>query len=260
MKHVLQNSKVALYAGLFIIVIGASAWQIQTDGKEAIENSEQACSDTTRPGTVYPDKIDLGVNIDSIMKAAQTAISAIDVNELQQQINASVTKINFDEINKNIDAAMKNIDWEKMKIDVNKSMDAAKAEMAKVDKEQIKENLEKVKIELQSEQFKQSIDLSNLQKELEKNMANARKEMEKAKAEIGNYKNFVAALQSDGLIKAGEPYKIELKDNVLYINGVKQSKETTEKYRKYYQGKTGFTIYDSKGKENKDEDDKGTEL
>jgi hypothetical protein len=260
MKHVLQNSKVALFAGLFIIVIGASAWQIQTDGKQANESRMQACRDTTRPGTTYPDQIDLRVNIDSIMKAAQTAISAIDYNKLQQEINAAVAKINFDEINKNIDAAMKNIDWEKMKIDVNKEMDEAKAEMAKVDKEQIKQSLEKAKAELQSEQFKQQIDMSNLQKELEKNMEKARKEMEKAKVEITNYRNFVSALQSDGLIKPGEPYKIELKDNVLYINGVKQSKSTTERYRKYYQGKTNFTLYDNKGKGDKNKDDEGTDL
>jgi hypothetical protein len=260
MKHVLQNSKVALFAGLFIIVIGTSSWQLQTDGKQANESRMQVCSDTTRPGTVNPDKIDLGVNTDSILKAAQTAISAIDFNKLQQEINASISQINFDEINKNIDAAMKNIDWEKMKVDVNKAMDEAKAEMAKVDKEQIKQSLEKAKVELQSEQFKQKIDMSNLQKELEKNMEKARKEMEKAKAEIANYKYFVEALQSDGLIKPGEPYKIELKDNVLYINGVKQSKETTEKYRKYYQGKTNFTLYDSKGKGDKDKDDEGTDL
>src|SRR5689334_2557805 len=102
MKHVLQNSKVPLFAGLFIIVIGTSAWQLQTDGKQANESRMQACSDTTRPSTVNPDQIDLGVNVDSIMKAAQTAISAIDFKKLQEEINASIAKINYDEINKNI--------------------------------------------------------------------------------------------------------------------------------------------------------------
>src|SRR4051812_47672969 len=103
MKHVLQNSKVALFAGLLIIVISTSAWQIHTDGKQANENSKQACNDTTRPGTVYTDKIDLGVNIDSVMKAAQTTLSAIDLSKLQQEINISISKINVDEINKNIE-------------------------------------------------------------------------------------------------------------------------------------------------------------
>ena len=259
MKHVSQTSKIILFAGLFIVAISTSAWQIQTTEEPAAQDSEQACSDTTRPGTVYPDQIDLGVNIDSVMKAAQVAISAVDFTKMQQQINASLANINFDEINKNIDAAMKNIDWDKMKIDVNKSIDEAKIEMAKVDKEQIKESLEKVKAELQSEQFKKQINLSNVQKEVAQSMAKARIEMEKARTEIANYRSFVAALQNDGLIKAGEPYKIELKDDVLYINGVKQTKETTEKYRKYYQGKTHFTIYDNKHENDKDNDD-GTDL
>jgi hypothetical protein len=259
MKHVLQNSKIALFTGLFIIVIGTSAWQLQTNAEPAAQDSEQACSgDTTRPGTVYPDKIDLGINTDSILKAAQSAVSAIDFNKIQQQINASLANINFDEINKNIEASMKNIDWDKMKMEVNKAMDEAKAEIAKVNTQEIKASLEKAKAELNSEQFKKQIDLSNLQKEVQESMVKAKKEIEKAKTEIANYRNFVAALQSDGLIKAGEPYKIELKDNVLYINGVKQSNETTEKYRKYYQGKTHFTIYDNKGKNDKEEE--GTDL
>jgi len=259
MKHVLQNSKVPLFAGLFFIVIGTSAWQFQTDGKQTNENSQQACYDTTRPGTIYPDKIDLGVNTDSILRAAQSALSAIDFNKLQVEINNSIAKINLEEINKSIDSSMKNIDWDKMKIEVDKAMDMAKVEMAKVDTKQIKESLEKAKAELKKEQLNQKIDLSNLQIEVEKSMAKARKEMEKAKIDIANYKNFVAALQKDGLIKVGEPYKIELKDDVLYINGVKQSKQTTEKYRKYYQGKTHFSIYDNKGKGDKNEDE-GTDL
>src|SRR4051812_49307759 len=208
MKHVLQNSKVALFAGLFIIVIGTSAWQIQNDGSQTSENSKQTCYDTTRPGTIHSDKIDLGVNTDSALRAAQSALSAIDFNKLQIEINNSIAKINFDEINKNIEASMKNIDWDKMKIEVNKAMDEAKTEMAKVDTKQIKESLEEAKVELKSEQLKQKIDLSNLQKEIEVNLAKARKEMDKAKTEIANYKDFVAALQSDGLIKVGEPYKI----------------------------------------------------
>jgi len=259
MKHVLQNSKIPVFAVLFIVVISTSAWQIQTDKEPPAQDSEQTHSDTTRPGTVYSDKIDLGVNTDSVMKAAQAAVSAIDFNKIQQQINASLAKINFDEINKNIEAAMKNVDWDKMKIEVSKAMDKAKVEMAKVDKEQIKQSLEKAKAELKSEQLKQHIDLSNMKKEVEESMAKARKEIEKAKVEIANYRSFVAALQQDGLIKAGAPYKIELKDNVLYINGIKQTRETTEKYRKYYQGKTHFTIYDNKGQEDKDEDE-GTDL
>lgn len=243
MRHAFQISKIALFAGLFIIVIGTSAWQIKTNTPPAKDDSQQL-SDTTRPGAVHPDQIDLGVNTDSIMKAAETAVGAIDFKQLQQQINASLANINFDEINKNIANAMKNVDWEKMKMDVSKAMDEAKVQMAKVNEVQVKASLEKAKAELKQ------VDLSKIQNEVATSMAKARTEIEKSRTEIANYRNFVAALQNDGLIKAGEPYKIELKDNVLYINGVQQSKATTEKYRKFYQDKTHFSIYDNKGKEN----------
>lgn len=47
---------------------------------------------------------------------------------------------------------------------------------------------------------------------------------------------------NDGIIDKNKPYTIELKDGVLYINGAKQSKATTEKYSKYYSGKKNFVL------------------
>ena len=57
-----------------------------------------------------------------------------------------------------------------------------------------------------------------------------------------NYKDFTNELEKDGLIDKNKAYSLELKDGYLYINGKKQSKETTEKYRKYYMGKDHFKI------------------
>ncbi len=246
MKHVLQTSKIALFAGLFIIVICTSAWQIQGNKGAAEEDYKQAGADTIGPGAVNIDEIDLGVNSDSMLKAAQTAIAAIDLTKLQQQIKTSLANINFDEMNKNIEVSLNKIDWDKMKVEVDVALDEAKAEMAKVNTKEIKESMEKAMAEMKTEQLNQKINLSNLQNELQESLENAKKEIKKSEVEIANYRALIGALEKDGFIKAGQSYTVALKDNVLYINGAKQSKETTDKYRKYYNGKTNFSIYDSK--------------
>ncbi len=66
--------------------------------------------------------------------------------------------------------------------------------------------------------------------------------MEKAKREMLNFKEFTNELEKDGLIDKKKGYKLQLKDGELYINGTKQSKEISDKYSKYYQGKNNFTI------------------
>jgi hypothetical protein len=65
--------------------------------------------------------------------------------------------------------------------------------------------------------------------------------MEKAMAEVKLLKEFTDELEKDGLIDKKKGYKVEVKDGELYINGTKQSKETTEKYRKYFK-KDNFSI------------------
>ena len=42
------------------------------------------------------------------------------------------------------------------------------------------------------------------------------------------------ALDNDGLVDNKKPYKLEVKDGELYINGTKQTKQISKKYRKFY--------------------------
>ena len=41
-------------------------------------------------------------------------------------------------------------------------------------------------------------------------------------------------LEKDGLINKGEKVNIEFKDDILSLNGKPQSKEISEKYKKYF--------------------------
>jgi hypothetical protein len=66
--------------------------------------------------------------------------------------------------------------------------------------------------------------------------------MEKAKAEMKEYKSFVDGLDKDGLIKKSEGYSIKHKDGELIINGKKASNETYTKYRDFLEKHKKFTI------------------
>ena len=61
------------------------------------------------------------------------------------------------------------------------------------------------------------------------------------KGDLDLMKQLTNALQKDGLVDNKKPYKLEIKDGELYINGEKQSKEVTDKYRKYFRN-DNYTI------------------
>jgi len=70
-------------------------------------------------------------------------------------------------------------------------------------------------------------------KRLEKELAEARVEIEKAKTEIKEYKVFVDGLDKEGLINKKGNYSLEHKNGELLINGKKAAAQVTEKYRSF---------------------------
>ena len=73
-------------------------------------------------------------------------------------------------------------------------------------------------------------------------MEKAKVEIEKAKADMKEYKEFVDGLQSDGLINKKEGYTIKHKDGELIVNGKKVSNEVYSKYRRFLEKHKTFTI------------------
>ena len=78
------------------------------------------------------------------------------------------------------------------------------------------------------------IDIEKINEAVAKSMDGVKESIGKAKTELAQMKAFTETLEKDGLIDRKKGYKIEIKDNELFINGTKQSKETTDKYRKYF--------------------------
>ncbi len=101
--------------------------------------------------------------------------------------------------------------------------------------------MERAKDQLELKPKHLNINGGQMKVKFEKAMRNAKESMLKAKEELKNIKDFTNALEKDGLIDKKKNYKIEVRSGELYINDTKQSKEVSEKYRKYYR-KENFTI------------------
>lgn len=65
-------------------------------------------------------------------------------------------------------------------------------------------------------------------------MENAREEIGRAQEKIKAYKEMLQKMEEDGLLKKGDNYRVEFKDNELFINGKKQPDPIRNKYRHYF--------------------------
>jgi hypothetical protein len=61
------------------------------------------------------------------------------------------------------------------------------------------------------------------------------------KKDLAVMTDLTTALEKDGLIDNKKPYKLEIRDGELYINGKKQTKKVNDKYRKYFKN-DNYTI------------------
>jgi hypothetical protein len=102
---------------------------------------------------------------------------------------------------------------------------------------------------------KLEIEMKSLGPKLEKEMENAKASIEKAKAEMKEYKSFVDGLEKDGLINKKENYTIQHKNGELIINGKKQPTDVYNKYGTFLKKHDKFTIKKSDDNFNIDNDD-----
>jgi hypothetical protein len=106
--------------------------------------------------------------------------------------------------------------------------------MKEVDVKQIEKEIAMAKESLANAKINAHIDIEKINEAVAKSLDGAKESIDKAKKELAKMKEFTETLEKDGLIDRKKGYRIEIKDNELFINGTKQSKETTDKYRKYF--------------------------
>jgi hypothetical protein len=75
----------------------------------------------------------------------------------------------------------------------------------------------------------------------------AKAELQRAKGQLQRLRDFKNDLEADGLVKKGEPYRIEIKEGKLYINGKKQKNAVYNKFKEKYPelfGEKNFKLED----------------
>ena len=240
MKNVFKSNKHLLVAGLLgITVIIAASWQ--TDNKKSKGSTiNNATRDTTEPKQRGDDKDELRINeLDNVMQQLDVQMQKLDLQmkdlnvNISKQIQQALANVDVEKINKEVEANIKKIDFDKIKVDVDKSIEQAKEQIKNIDMDKLKIQMNELQNKFNSEEFKKQIDDA---------MNGAKESMEKAKKELQDMKDFTDQLQKDGLIDKKNGYSIEWKNGgELYINGKKQPKEISDKYKKYYK-KDGWRI------------------
>lgn len=169
--------------------------------------------------------------MDIKMKELDTKMKDMKV-DIDLKLDA-LSQVNLEAIQKQTEASLKQIDWNKMQQDINTSVKNVQDQVAKIDLSKMKIDMQALQEKLQSEQFKSQFNAEKMQKQINEAMENAKVSMEKAKQKMQQIKAFTDELAAEGLIDKKKGYKLEWKSGELYINGQKQSKDISDKYRRY---------------------------
>ncbi len=247
MKLQQSATKIVFALALTALIIGFSAFS-QKDKSAPYSFREEANSTdddtaTSRKRDRYLtekdlDKIDAAMKrLDAEMEKLDDKMKKMDFNKVQREVDAAMSKIDFNKIEKQVDESLKKIDFEKMNRNIKESM----AHVKELDMAKVKAQMEKAKVQFEIEKKHMNVDSRKIKVDVEKAMKIAKESMVKAKEELRDMREFTNELQKAGLIDKSKDYKIEVKSGELYINDKKQTKEVSDKYRKYYK-RENFTI------------------
>lgn len=244
-KETLTSKRLWLPVIVMTIVIGLASWDFMPSPADF--RPDQPISDTPPPAKkkvrdldeaiAELDAMDLDKEMEKVQEEINRAMKEIDAAKISQEVQKAMREVDFSKMQEEINNAMKEIDMEKIKMEVEQSL-------AKVDWEKMKAELagmQKVDFSKMQEELAQSLaQLKDIQPRIEKELANVKvdmkkvkESMEKAKVELKEYKEFVDALDRDGLIDKNSDYSIRHEDGELFINGKKVSREVYSKYSDY---------------------------
>jgi hypothetical protein len=204
--------------------------------------------DTTRPDKSLLEKkqyqeeeIELALKAMDQAKVTLDKSIKIDKLKMKKEIEkamAEMKKIDVDKIKEEITVALNKVDWDEINNTVKKALNEASVNMNVTIKEEIRKEMKKLKKELKTEKL---VNVDEINADIEKELTKAKKELDKSTLELKKMKAFTDMLEKDGVINQADGYQVDIKEGEFYINGNKQSKEITEKYKAYFPGNT-FSI------------------
>jgi hypothetical protein len=155
------------------------------------------------------------MNAQEMRREMETAMKEVDMSAIQQEISAAMKELQNEKLSSEVARALKEVNFEKMQAELK--------EMQLVNMAEVERSMKKVQEELERTNL-------NMEGILEK----AKKEMGAARQQLKLISEGIDELEKDGLIKKTDTINIEWEKETLILNGVKQSKSVSEKYRKYF--------------------------
>jgi hypothetical protein len=162
------------------------------------------------------------INTQDIRREMELAMKEVDMPAIQQEMHAAMKGLQNAQIAEEMARAMQSVNLEKMQLELK--------ELQKVNMIEIEKTMKKVKEELE----RTNVNMEGIMQKVQLEMSQAKQEMELVSDGID-------ALEKDGLIRKNDNLNIQWDNDTLILNGVKQSKTISEKYRKYF-GKGHFNF------------------
>ncbi|HVZ55017.1 MAG TPA: hypothetical protein VG870_00035 [Chitinophagaceae bacterium] len=180
----------------------------RTDHVRKIRDLDQALEDL--------DKAKIDIDLDQVKQEMSRIRPELEkqLDQAKREMDRAIREMDVDKIKAQVEASVKQINWDQMKADLDKAR--------QVDLAKIQVDMEKVNKQL-----------DDMKPQIEKQLREARVQVEMAKQELKEYKGFVDQLNKDGLIDKKKDYTIEHRDGQLLINGVKQPDSVYGKYRAF---------------------------
>lgn len=174
-----------------------------------------------------------------IQQEVHHVLSAVDLAKIQAEAKAAVKKINFEQLNKDIETAMAGIDKATLERDISRAMKSVKNIDAAQLKNEINATLKNIRLDQLKGQLENARrDLKMQQQQLDIEMRQiapgVNNELRETRRQLQRLKDAYQQMERDGLIEKSPANRIQFRDGELYINGERQSKEISEKYRHYF--------------------------
>jgi hypothetical protein len=175
------------------------------------------------------------IDFSNMQKEIEASLKSVDMDKIMKDVQLSLKSIGVDKILADVKSSLNDIDWadkneeiEKALKEAKKEIEKAKVEIKDIDQDAIKKEMDKAKAEIE----KSKAEIEKI--DMDKIMNEAKEGIDKAKEELRMTKEMFNEMEKDGLINSKEGFTLEYKNKDLYIDGKKQSEQTTDKYRKYF--------------------------
>ncbi|HQW92339.1 MAG TPA: hypothetical protein PKY28_04530 [Ferruginibacter sp.] len=190
MKHFILKNKEALTGTIAFLLIGAMTMSFQDSPfgyskfleKDAVKISA-GCADTI-PDKEFMESMKmkdfdkLQAELDKSLKQVDAEIRKIDFSGIQKEIESSLRSADMEKIMKDVELSLQNIDLDKMMAGISSSL-------KDIDMKHTSAEIEKTLAEAKKEIEKAKLGIKEIDKEaIKKELVNAEKEIEKARIEI----------------------------------------------------------------------------